>query len=78
MLDELTAALDGGDLAGLARGLWEDGQDAALKLYVTRQSLHFRGARAPSLRTATTPSGGARPLAEHVCAFARVADDAAR
>ena len=54
MLDELTAALDGGDLAGLARGLWEDGQDAALKLYVTRQSLHFRGARAPSLRTATT------------------------
>jgi (1->4)-alpha-D-glucan 1-alpha-D-glucosylmutase len=78
MLDELTATLEKGDLASLARGLWNDTQDATLKLYVTRQALHFRRQHAALFAQGDyVPLEARGPLAEHVCAFARVAGDAA-
>jgi (1->4)-alpha-D-glucan 1-alpha-D-glucosylmutase len=78
LLDELTAAVAGGDLADVARDLWQGGRDAALKLYVTRQSLHLRRERAPLFATGDyVPLEARGPLAEHVCAFARHAGDAA-
>ena len=66
------------DRASLAFELFKDKQDGRVKLYLIREALAFRRAR-PALFS----SGEYRPLetrgalAEHLCAFARVADGAA-
>jgi len=63
------------DLAGLARSLVETREDGRIKLYLTRQTLAFRRARALLFeRGEYRPLEAQGPLAEHVCAFARVAD----
>lgn len=68
---EITAA---SDLAALAGDLLARDDPGLLKLYVTRQALHFRRRRAGLFRggdyLALEATG---PLAEHLCAFARVA-----
>ena len=73
MLDELTREIDTtSDLAGLARRLVEHGEDGRVKLYLTRQALHFR-----RLRRDLFLHGGYQALAtsgtwsDHLCAFAR-------
>jgi len=66
------------DRAGLARELFARPADGRVKMFLIREALGLRRAR-PALFAA----GAYRPLevrgalAEHVCAFARVADDAA-
>jgi len=79
LLDELEHALaTTSDRAALAHELWRRKDDARVKLFVVREALALRRAR-PALFAA----GGYRPLeargalAEHVCAFARVGEDAA-
>jgi (1->4)-alpha-D-glucan 1-alpha-D-glucosylmutase len=76
LLEDLAKEIEGTqDLAGLARNLLETRENGRVKLYLTRQTLAFRRAR-----TALFERGEYRPLeaqgslAEHVCAFARVAD----
>jgi (1->4)-alpha-D-glucan 1-alpha-D-glucosylmutase len=66
------------DLAGLARSLLETREDGRIKLYLTRQALAFRHMRALLFETgAYRPLEAQGPLAEHICAFARVANGAA-
>ncbi|HET7341753.1 MAG TPA: malto-oligosyltrehalose synthase [Methylomirabilota bacterium] len=79
MLDELRAALAGGaERAALARELAAGMEDGRVKLFLVHEALAFRRAR-----RALFERGDYRPLeargvwAEHVCAFARVADGAA-
>jgi (1->4)-alpha-D-glucan 1-alpha-D-glucosylmutase len=79
LLGELEDALaTTADRAGLAHDLWVHKDDARVKLFVIREALALRRAR-PALFAA----GAYRPLdlrgslAEHVCAFARVGEDAA-
>ncbi len=66
------------NLAGLARDLAATPGDGRVKLFVTRQALHFRRAHAALFR-----DGAYHALetdgryAEHVCAFARTAGDGA-
>jgi (1->4)-alpha-D-glucan 1-alpha-D-glucosylmutase len=79
LLDDLAQALaTTEDRAALAHDLWQTREDARVKLFVVREALALRRA-CPALFAA----GGYRPLeargalAEHVCAFARVAADAA-
>jgi (1->4)-alpha-D-glucan 1-alpha-D-glucosylmutase len=79
LLDELVAALEGGhDRATLTHELVKSKADGRVKLFVLHQGLAFRRARWALFET-----GAYRPLevrgawAEHVCAFARVADGAA-
>lgn len=60
------------DLAALARLLVEALADGRAKLYLIRQALAFRRARAALFRDGDyKPIDLAGPLAEHVCAFAR-------
>jgi (1->4)-alpha-D-glucan 1-alpha-D-glucosylmutase len=67
-----------GDRAALAQELWAKKADARVKLFVMHEALALRRAR-----QAVFAAGAYRPLevrgalAEHVCAFARVGDDAA-
>jgi (1->4)-alpha-D-glucan 1-alpha-D-glucosylmutase len=79
LLDDLGHALDTtSDRAALARALWTEREDGRVKLFVVREALGLRRAR-PALFAA----GAYRPLeargalAEHLCAFARVAEDEA-
>jgi (1->4)-alpha-D-glucan 1-alpha-D-glucosylmutase len=76
LLDELVKEIDGTqDPAGLARSLIETREDGRIKLYLTRQTLAFRRTRAFLFeRGKYRPLEAQGPLAEHVCAFARVAD----
>jgi (1->4)-alpha-D-glucan 1-alpha-D-glucosylmutase len=78
VLGELEHALaTTGDRAALAHDLWLHKDDARVKLFLIREALGLRRAH-PALFAA----GAYRPLeprgalAEHVCAFARVADEA--
>src|SRR5439155_19942546 len=77
LLDDLVAEIENShDLAALARSLIKSREDGRAKLYLIRQGLAFRRARA-----ALFAHGEYRPLeargafAEHLCAFARVAND---
>src|SRR5262249_34409853 len=54
----------------------ETREDGRIKLYLTRQALVFRRARALLFeRGEYRPLDAQGPLSEHVCAFARVGDD---
>ena len=73
LLDDLRAEIEAAaDLAAVARDLIKSKEDGRVKLYVTRQGLHFRRARAALFR-----NGAYHPLeveghyAEQICAFAR-------
>ncbi|HSE93789.1 MAG TPA: malto-oligosyltrehalose synthase [Methylomirabilota bacterium] len=75
LLASLADAVEGRpDLAGLAADLWAKPEDGRVKLFVIRQALACRRARAELFA-----GGEYRPLevegelTEHVCAFARVA-----
>jgi (1->4)-alpha-D-glucan 1-alpha-D-glucosylmutase len=76
LLEDLVKEIEGSqDLAGLARSLLESREDGRVKLYVTRQALALRRVRAALFeRGEYRPLGAQGPLAEHVCAFARVAE----
>jgi (1->4)-alpha-D-glucan 1-alpha-D-glucosylmutase len=76
LLEDLTKEIDATqDLAGLARNLLKSREDGRVKLYLTRQALAFRRARAALFeRGEYRPLEARGPLAEHVYAFARVAD----
>ncbi len=76
LLDDLVKEIEGTqDLAGLARSLLKTREDGRVKLYLTRQTLAFRRARAALFeRGEYRPLEAQGPLAEHVYAFARVAD----
>jgi (1->4)-alpha-D-glucan 1-alpha-D-glucosylmutase len=66
------------DRAALAHNLWVHKDDARVKLYVIREALALRRARpAVFAAGAYRPLESRGPLAEHICAFARVGDDAA-
>jgi (1->4)-alpha-D-glucan 1-alpha-D-glucosylmutase len=74
LLDYLVKEIEGTqNLAGLALSLLKSREDGRVKLYVTRQILACRRAR-PALfeRGEYRPLEAHGPLAEHVCAFARV------
>jgi (1->4)-alpha-D-glucan 1-alpha-D-glucosylmutase len=66
------------DRAALAHDLWNVKEDARVKLFLVREALALRRAR-----SALFAAGAYRPLeargalAEHICAFARVGDEAA-
>ena len=66
------------DRAGLAFELFKDKDDGRVKLYLTREALAFRRAR-PALFAGGEyrPLETRGPLAEHVCAFARVGEGGA-
>src|SRR2546426_7509020 len=76
LLDDLVKEIEGTQgSAGLARSLLKTREDGRVKLYLTRQALAFRRARAALFeRGEYRPLEAQGPLAEHVCAFARVAD----
>src|SRR5213593_4766358 len=76
LLDDLVKEIEGTQgSAGLARSLLKTREDGRVKLYLTRQALAFRRARALLFeRGEYRPLEAQGPLAEHVCAFARVAD----
>lgn len=58
--------------SGLARELAQSLQDGRAKMYVMRQGLHCRRARATLFQDGSyRPLEATGPLAEHVCAFAR-------
>jgi len=77
LLDDLVREIEGTqDLAGLARNLMKTREDGRVKLYLTRQVLAFRRERAALFeRGEYRPLEARGPLAEHACAFARVADN---
>ena len=79
LLGELEHALaTTADRAGFAQALWHQKDDGRVKLFVVREALALRRAQ-----PAVFAAGGYRPLeargalAEHVCAFARLGDEAA-
>ena len=76
LLEALVKEIEGTqDLAALARGLLKNREDGRAKLYLTRQALAFRRERAALFeRGEYRPLEAQGPLAEHVCAFARVAE----
>jgi len=79
LLDDLVKEIEGTQAsATLARSLLESREDGRIKLYLTRQTLAFRRTRAFLFERGTyRPLEAQGPLAEHVCAFARVADGGA-
>jgi (1->4)-alpha-D-glucan 1-alpha-D-glucosylmutase len=79
LLDELRAELAAGaDRRTLAEQLLKSWEDGRVKLYVIHQGLAARRAhRALFERGEYRPLEAAGPLAEHVCAYARVAGGAA-
>jgi (1->4)-alpha-D-glucan 1-alpha-D-glucosylmutase len=78
-LEALTAEMAATpDLAALAEDLLKSRDDGRVKLYVTRQALHFRREHADLFATGDyRPLETRGPLAEHLCAFARVSGTAA-
>jgi len=76
-LDDLVAEIENThDLAALARSLIKSREDGRAKLYLIRQGLAFRQARAALFAHGEyRPLEARGPLAEHLCAFARVAND---
>src|SRR5437899_12893161 len=77
LLDDLVAEIENThDLAALARSLIKSREDGRAKLYLIRQGLAFRRARAALFAHGEyRPLEARGPLAEHLCAFARVAND---
>jgi (1->4)-alpha-D-glucan 1-alpha-D-glucosylmutase len=76
LLGDLERALAAtSDRAGFAFELFKSKDDGRVKLYLTREALAFRRAQ-PALFAAADyrPLEALGPLAEHVCAFARVAE----
>jgi (1->4)-alpha-D-glucan 1-alpha-D-glucosylmutase len=66
------------DRAALARALYAEPADGRVKLFVVREALAFRRARPALFATgAYRPLEARGVLAEHVCAFARVGQEAA-
>jgi (1->4)-alpha-D-glucan 1-alpha-D-glucosylmutase len=79
ILESLAAEVDSGhDLPGLAQDLIKHWEDGRIKLFVVRQALACRR-RNPGLFTEGLyrPLDVEGPLAEHLCAFARVRSDQA-
>ena len=76
LLDDLVKEIEGAQgSAALARSLLESREDGRIKLYLTRQALAFRHKRALLFERGEYRALEAQgPLAEHVCAFARVGD----
>ncbi|TMK23956.1 MAG: hypothetical protein E6G64_17960 [Actinobacteria bacterium] len=76
LLGDLVKEIEGTQgSAVLARSLLRTHEDGRIKLYLTRQTLAFRRARALLFeRGEYRPLEAQGSLAEHVCAFARVAD----
>jgi (1->4)-alpha-D-glucan 1-alpha-D-glucosylmutase len=74
LLDALVAEIEAAhDLAALARHLVKTWEDGRIKLYLIRQGLACRRERAALFQHGDyLPLEAAGPLAEHVCAFARV------
>jgi (1->4)-alpha-D-glucan 1-alpha-D-glucosylmutase len=74
LLDGLVAQIDAAhDLTSLARHLVKTKEDGRIKLYLMRQALACRGRHAVLFQEGEyLPLEVAGPLAEHVCAFARV------
>jgi (1->4)-alpha-D-glucan 1-alpha-D-glucosylmutase len=79
LLDDLVAEIEAThDRAALAHGLLKSRDDGRIKLYVLRQALGFRREHAALFQRGDyRPLEARGPLAEHVCAFARVAGAAA-
>jgi (1->4)-alpha-D-glucan 1-alpha-D-glucosylmutase len=79
LLDELTAEIETThELTGLVRDLLKRWEDGRIKLFVIRQALACRRARASLFATGEyRPLEAGGPLAEHVCAFARLGPDGA-
>ena len=77
LLEDLVAEIENTrDLAALARSLIKSREDGRVKLYLIRQGLAFRRARAALFAHGEyRPLEAHGPLAEHLCAFARVATD---
>jgi (1->4)-alpha-D-glucan 1-alpha-D-glucosylmutase len=66
------------NLGKLARELLNQRENGRVKMFVTRQGLAFRRAHAALYRSGDyRPLEAAGPLAEHLCAFARVSSEAA-
>jgi (1->4)-alpha-D-glucan 1-alpha-D-glucosylmutase len=78
-LEALVAEVESGhELAGLAQDLTKRWEDGRIKLFVIRQALACRRRHAALFATGTyRPLDGEGPLAEHLCAFARVGSDRA-
>jgi (1->4)-alpha-D-glucan 1-alpha-D-glucosylmutase len=78
LLDALSAEIENThDLAALARRLLESREDGRVKLFLIRQGLAFRRARAALFTHGEyRPLEARGPLADHLCAFARVGTDA--
>ncbi|HXU91659.1 MAG TPA: malto-oligosyltrehalose synthase [Methylomirabilota bacterium] len=79
LLGELEQALAStADRAALAHDLWLHKDDARVKLFLVHEALAFRRARPTLFATgAYRPLEARGALAEHVCAFARVAGESA-
>jgi (1->4)-alpha-D-glucan 1-alpha-D-glucosylmutase len=79
MLQELAAAVEAApDRAALAQELVKNKEDGRIKLYVIRQALACRRAHAALFREGDyRPLETEGPLADHVCAFARLSGDTA-
>lgn len=76
-LEELQAR-SGGDLRALAADLQDQWRDGRIKMYVTWQALNFRRQHAALFQQGDyVPLAVEGPLAERVCAFARVAGEQA-
>src|SRR2546428_7138062 len=77
LLNDLVGEIENtDDLAALARSLIKSREDGRVKLYLIRQGLAFRQARAALFAHGEyRPLEARGPLAEHLCAFARVAND---
>ncbi len=75
LLETLTTEIETTqDLAALARDLVKAKEDGRIKLYVVRQALACRRAECELFQRGDyRPVAADGPLAEHVCAFARVA-----
>ncbi len=79
MLEALVAEIKGGqELAGLAQRLLKSWEDGRVKLFVIRQALACRRQLAALFTEGTyRPLDADGPLAEHLCAFARLGAAAA-
>ncbi len=72
LLRELRAAMEGGDLRELARGLVERWEDGRIKMYLTHRALALRNALPELFRDGEyLPLASAGERAQHVFAFAR-------
>lgn len=68
--------IHGSDLTGFARELFQEWNDGSMKLYVTFRSLNYRKEnRRLFMEGAYIPLMGHGDLKEHICAFARQAED---